>query len=64
MIHPSMNNKQSDQGSQAGAGAILPRAAKVRAAATCFTVLLRSLRVDHFVSDHGDVVYYHTTRSN
>jgi hypothetical protein len=23
-------------------------------------VLLRSLRVDHFVSDHGDVVYYQT----
>jgi omega-3 fatty acid desaturase (delta-15 desaturase) len=25
-----------------------------------FGVLLRSLRVDHFVSDHGDVVYYQT----
>lgn len=23
-----------------------------------FGVLLRSLRVDHFVSDHGDVVYH------
>ncbi|GJN13997.1 hypothetical protein PR202_gb00767 [Eleusine coracana subsp. coracana] len=25
-----------------------------------FGVLLRSLRMDHFVSDHGDVVYYQT----